>query len=103
MLVRNLKISEIYKLEKTEMTSIGILCESEFIGFAIVKPKNSIMVRDALTKDKEYKTIDAPIDEIGTEYAPTQLHDSLSKYTNKKVITKKGLQKILIQKRQGLL
>ena len=104
MLVKNLKISEIYRLSNSEMKGHGnIFCEYDFLGFAVVKQVHGIMVRDVLNKNRTYKTNEALIDEIGTEYAPSKLHDPLSKYTDKKIITKKGVQKILIQKRNGLL
>ena len=104
MLVKNLKISETFVLKNIKRTQKGIVeLETEFLGFAVVKPKNGIMVSDVLERGIDYKTIEAPMDSVGIKYAPSELHDSLSKYTNKKIITKKGIQKILEQKRYGFL
>ena len=104
MLVKNLKISEIFVLEKIKRYKSGeAKMQTSFVGFAVVKPKNGIMVSDVLDKNENYKIIEASMDTVGTKYAPTKLHDPLSKYTNKKIITKKGIRKILTQKKQGLL
>lgn len=103
MLVKNLKISEIFILQNIKRMQKGAILETGFLGFAVVKAKNGIIVSDVLDKEVAYKTIEAPMDKVGTKYAPKELHDPLSKYTNKKIITKKGIQKILVQKKQGLL
>ena len=103
MLVKNLKVSETFVLKTIKRFKSGeATLETEFLGFAVVKHKNGIMVSDVLDSKVDYKTIEAPMDRVGTKYAPKQLHDPLSKYTSKKFITKKGIQKILIQKKQGL-
>ena len=103
MLVKNLKISEIFILKKNKRTINNATMESEFSGFAVVKAKNGIMVSNVLDTGVDYQTIEAPMDKIGTKYAPKELHEPLSKYTTKKVITKKGIQKILEQKKHGLM
>lgn len=99
MLTINLKMAKLYKVESMKLCDRdSSLFEDKFVDFAVVKSVDSNLVQDVLS-DKKYKKTEKLLNDVGNIYAPEESYEPLEKYTDKRIVSREDIRKILEKKK----